>query len=176
LPKPFILLDRDGTLIKHIHHLIDPKAVELLPEVIDGLKLLKDLGFCFGVITNQSVIGRGIATYQEVESVNHEVSRLLFGQGISLTFTLICPHAPEDECACRKPSPGLGTKAILEFDVDNLKSFMLGDQPTDVLFGHAIGCRAIQISEKHNSCSEADYNTETLLKAARWIESEMKRV
>lgn len=170
------MLDRDGTLIKHVHYLIDPKEVELLPKVIEGLKYLKNLGFSFGVITNQSVIGRGMCTYQEVESINKEVSQLLLAQGISLTFTLVCPHTPEDACSCRKPAPGLGIKAILEFDVDHLNSFMLGDQPTDVSFGHAIGCKAIQINKKPNSNSEADYNTETLLNAAKWIESEAKRV
>lgn len=175
LPSPFILLDRDGTLIKHIHYLHDPKRVELLPGVITGLQYLFNLGFNFGVITNQSLIGRGIATNEEVNSVNAEVSRLLLHEGISLAFTFVCPHAPSDGCSCRKPAPALGLKAIHDFGIDLSKSFMLGDQPSDIAFGHAIACKAILLSDKLNSTSNADYNCKTLLDAAHWIETELSR-
>jgi len=171
----YVILDRDGTLIKHIHYLADPDQVELLPDVISGLTFLQNLGFSFGMITNQSIISRGMATLEQVEAVNKKVLQLLALEGITFSFVLLCPHTLEDGCNCRKPAPGLGYTAIEKFNISSKKSFMLGDQPSDVTFGHAIGCKSIQINTKADSNSEADYNSKTVLEAALWIESEVKR-
>ena len=66
MSNPFVIFDRDGTLIKHVHYLSDPDGVELTPNLISGLLLLKNNGFKFGIVTNQSIINRGLATTQEV--------------------------------------------------------------------------------------------------------------
>lgn len=172
---PYVLLDRDGTLIKHIHHLVNPDLVELLPDVISGLKYLKNLKFRFGIISNQSVIGRGLGTREQINSVNAKVLELLAREDIQFDFVFLCPHIPGDGCSCRKPAPGLGRLAIRQFDLDPASSFMLGDQPSDVTFGHAIGCRSIQILPKRPDRSEASFSTTSILQAAHWIETELSR-
>ena len=112
MSSAYILLDRDGTLIKHIPYLIEPSQVELLPNVIEGMKLLKGRGFKFGIVTNQSVIGMGLATRVDVDRVNAQVIFLLESESIEISFVLVCPHKPSDLCSCRKPSPQLGFFAI----------------------------------------------------------------
>lgn len=171
----YVLFDRDGTLIKFEHYLIDPKKVALADGTLKGLQLLKECGFLFGVITNQSVIGRGLATREMVEAVNERVISLFAAHDIEFQFVLFCPHTPGDFCNCRKPAPGLGNIAILEHNLTPNRSYMIGDQPSDIEFGHAIGCKSIQIGGEISNVCDADYFAKNVLEAAEWIASEMKR-
>jgi histidinol-phosphate phosphatase family protein len=169
MSNPFVIFDRDGTLIKHVHYLSEPNGVELSSNLISGLLLLKDNGFKFGIVTNQSIINRGFATVQQVESVNRRVKDLLELSGIVFEFIMYCPHTPEDMCYCRKPEPGLGLAAIKEFDIDQTSSFMVGDQHSDVIFGHAIGIQSIQVGDSVKKSLEADFNASDIFSAAEWI-------
>lgn len=175
MSRPFVIFDRDGTLIRHVHYLVDPEEVELLPDLIPGLKLLESHGFSFGMITNQSVIGRGLASREQVDQVNERVLELLEKEGIEFRFVLFCPHTPEDLCSCRKPAIGLGQIAIQKHQLDPDSSFMLGDQDSDVIFGQSLGCRSIHIGGGKSLGSEADLHADNVLLAARWITSVMKR-
>ena len=172
---PYILFDRDGTLIKFEHYLIDPSKVEIAEGVVKGLLLLKEQGFSFGMITNQSVIGRGIASREAVTAVNNKVLSLLGEHNIEFQFVLFCPHTPEDLCDCRKPAPGLGKLAIEEHNLAPDLSYMIGDQPSDVGFGHAIGCESVLIGDEIDYGCDADHFAKSVLEAAEWILSEMKR-
>lgn len=173
MSHPFVIFDRDGTLIKHIHYLSDPDGVELSPNLIPGLKLLRSVGFKFGIVSNQSIINRGIASVEQVEAVNSRVIQILNLEGFDFEFVYYCPHTAEQNCYCRKPEPGLGITAIREYKIDQKSSFMVGDQPSDVIFGHAIGLRAIQVGRGMNSSHLADFSTEDVLSAAQWIISRL---
>ena len=175
LSSSYILFDRDGTLIKHVSYLADPELVELLPNVPEGLRYLADLGYAFGIITNQSVIGRNLATRSIVDSVNDRVLDLLAQQGVNISFVLMCPHTPEDECECRKPLPQLGLKAIDQYGIDAPSSYMIGDMDLDIEFGKAIGFRTIKITSETYSESQPDCATVNLLSAAKYIHSQMNR-
>lgn len=174
VPSAYVLFDRDGTLIKFVHYLVDPEQVELAEGAVKGLQILKDCGFLFGIITNQSAIGRGLATSEVVEEVNQKVLSLFARDGIDFEFVLLCPHLPEDLCNCRKPEPGLGQIAIREHGLSPSLSYMIGDTLSDVQFGHAIGCKSIQIGGEIDDEYRADHYAENLLTAAQWIASESK--
>jgi D-glycero-D-manno-heptose 1,7-bisphosphate phosphatase len=176
MSSSYIFLDRDGTLIKHIPYLTEPDKVELLPNVIEGLELLKELGFRFGIITNQSVIGRGLATKIEVDRVNAKVIHLLKSREIVISFVKVCPHKPSDLCFCRKPATKLGIDVVEEFGIDISSSYMVGDSESDISFGQNIGCHTVQIVTSPNIISTADYATIDLLNAARYIQSQIERV
>ena len=154
----------------------DPNQVQLLPKVIEGMNKLKRLGFKFGIISNQSVIGRGLATKSEVDQVNSRVLSLLKSEGISISFVKVCPHSPADLCQCRKPLPKLGREAKEEFQIDMSGSFMIGDADSDISFGQNIGCQTIQIVKSALQATNADYATIDLLSAADYVGSKMKRV
>jgi HAD superfamily hydrolase (TIGR01662 family) len=73
LSEAFVLFDRDGTLIEHVHHLIDPELVKLKSDLQSSLQILEKAGYRFGIITNQSVIGRGLASISEIQEVNKRI-------------------------------------------------------------------------------------------------------
>ena len=175
MTQAYVLFDRDGTLIKHVHYLVDPSKVELLANSALGLKMLKNFGFRFGIITNQSVINRGLATEDQVNAVNNRVIELFQFEGIDFDFILYCPHTPDEVCDCRKPAVALGQQAINEYDIDPTISFMLGDQPSDVIFGLQLGFRSIKIGDEMHNEPQADFHAKDLLEAAHWITSNTQK-
>lgn len=156
----FLLLDFDGTLIADSGGLAyDPSSVALLPGVVAGLRRLRDAGLRFFIVTNQSKIGRGVATEQNVTSHINRVIQLLKEQGVHIETYHCCPHLPEDGCDCRKPKPGMWVllrKRYPELTAD--ETIMVGDQDKDVLLGQAIGCKTARIySVTHPRTVSADF-------------------
>lgn len=139
MSRRFALLDRDGTLIVERHYLADPREVELLPGVAAGLRQLRQLGLGLVVITNQSGVGRGYYTLEQVEQVHRRLGQLLAAEGVGLDGIYLCPHTPETGCECRKPRPGLVEKAARELDFDPQQCFVAGDRSCDVELGRRIG-------------------------------------
>jgi len=172
---PFVIFDRDGTLIEHVPHLIDPKKIQFKPDLVSGLAALKRAGFLFGMVTNQSVVGRGLATLEQVDEINSIITDYLGGNGIVFEFVLICPHAPNDGCDCRKPNIGLGTKAIKDFELSPEVSYMVGDQESDIVFGKELGCRVIQVKGNAEKSAFTDYYSDNLNCAADWIINDMRK-
>ena len=76
MKKAFVIFDRDGTLIEHVHHLTDPDLVQFKPDLQTSLQMLEKAGYRFGIITNQSVVGRGLATISDIQKVNKRIFRL----------------------------------------------------------------------------------------------------
>ena len=166
-----IFLDRDGTLVEDIgyHHKIED--FKLIPNVIEGLKLLKN--YKLFIVTNQSGIGLGIYTLKDFENFNNHLLEELKKHKFNIDKIYVCPHKPEDNCKCRKPKTKLIKDAEKEFNIDLKKSFVVGDKKIDVELGKKAGCKSILVltgngmKEKENS--KADFVAKDLLEAAEWI-------
>ncbi len=169
MSKAFVLFDRDGTLIEHVHHLIDPELVQFKSDLQSSLQILEKAGYRFGIISNQSVIGRGLASASDIQKVNKRITDFLRPYGINFDFVYFCPHRPGDGCECRKPAISLGLKAIAEHRLDPSQSFMIGDQESDLIFGKNLGCTTIQVQGNAKNSPFADYYSVTLKDAAKWI-------
>jgi histidinol-phosphate phosphatase family protein len=169
LSQKFIVLDRDGTLVEHVHYLSDPKLVRFKPDLVSALTALGKEGFAFGIITNQSIIGRALASQEEVGAVNQLIVDFLQQNGIIISFLYVCPHVPEDYCKCRKPEIGLGLRAMSDFNLSPSLSYMIGDQESDMLFGKNLGCTSIQVQGKALRSYLAEYHAYSLSDAADWI-------
>ena len=113
-PRRFVLLDRDGTIIVEKHHLTDPRDVELLPGSASGLRALAELGLGLVVVTNQSVIGRGMLSIGGLGAVHDRMIAQLGEHGVSLDGIYFCPHHPDDECSCRKPGTAMVNEAAAD--------------------------------------------------------------
>ncbi len=144
--RPAVFLDRDGTLIEDIPYLHEPQGVRLLPGVADGLKRLRAAGFTLAVATNQSGIARGYYAEADMHRVNMEMLRQLHREGVDLDGVYFAPHLPDADHPDRKPSPGMLLRAADELRLDLARSWMVGDQVTDLEAGRRAGCRAILVS------------------------------
>jgi D-glycero-D-manno-heptose 1,7-bisphosphate phosphatase len=165
----YIILDRDGTLIKHVPYLIRIEDIEFLPGVFQGLSKLKKMGYKFGIVTNQSLIGRNFAKKLDVDRINSYILECMKSYEINIDFVYICPHAPSQKCACRKPDIQLGLKAIENFSINTGLSYMIGDAMSDIQFGINLGLRTIQINPLDFVHTEAGFVTDNMLVAAEWV-------
>jgi histidinol-phosphate phosphatase family protein len=175
--KNAIFLDRDGTLNKDSGYVYKIKDFEILPGVIEGLKMLQD-DFIFIIITNQSGIGRGYYTVDDFHAFNNLLVKTLANEGIEIKKTYFCPHLKEVQCDCRKPNTKYIKQAVSEFNIDIKKSWMIGDHPSDVNLGTNAGCSTVFMltghgMEHYHEIKEGKFNptliAEDFLTAAKKI-------
>ena len=135
-------LDRDGVLIyepqdtKQIDSL---KKLEILPNVISGLKTLLNSGYKLVMVSNQDGLGTKSFPMRDFEKMQNKLLDVLKKEGISFYKIFICPHFEKDRCNCRKPKTGLVKKFLVEENIDLDKSFMVGDRKSDEGFAKNIG-------------------------------------
>lgn len=138
-----IFLDRDGTIIEDAGYLADPAGVRLLPGVATVLPRLAEQGWKLIVISNQSGVGRGLITPAQMDAVQRRFLEVMHAQGIPISASYICVHAPEENCQCRKPQPYLLRLAASDHALDLGASWMIGDREADILCGSNAGCSTI---------------------------------
>jgi D-glycero-D-manno-heptose 1,7-bisphosphate phosphatase len=173
--RPFLLLDRDGTIIAEKNYLSDPNQVEIIPGVIEGLLSLQEKGFGFVVISNQSGIGRGYYGEEDTRAVNDRMIALLSQYGITIDGIFFCPHSPEERCLCRKPRPGMVYQAIDNLGFSLEHTAIIGDKACDIELGKPLGIRTILVKSGYGAgqaaslSNAADYIAESIDDAAKWL-------
>ncbi|HKT17936.1 MAG TPA: HAD family hydrolase [Stellaceae bacterium] len=141
-----IFLDRDGVLNANIVRDGKPYAprkledFHLLPGVKLALDHIKNAGFLAIVATNQPDVAAGLMPRATVEAMHIQLRNLL-----PLDDIAVCWHRDADQCACRKPKPGLLLAAAAKWDIDLPKSYMIGDRWRDIDAGRAAGCTTVLI-------------------------------
>lgn len=184
-----VFLDRDGVLIEDVDLLVREHQIQLLPGVPAALQQLKAAGFRLVVVSNQTVVARGLATELDVRRLQAAVAQAIVARGgPDLDGFYFCPHHPNAtlpayriDCPCRKPRPGLLRQAALDGQLELSASFMVGDRLTDVAAGKRAGCRTIwlrtgqhlapliQTAEPLEPNLVPNFTCDTLAAAARWI-------
>ena len=140
-----LFLDRDGTIIVDKHYLADPAGVELIPGVSSALQRARELGYKLFLFTNQSGIGRGLYTLDDVLLVNARMETLLALASPLFTELCIAPEAPDQPSRYRKPSPRFIQEMIAAHHLDPAHCAMIGDRPSDAQAGLNAGIRSIAI-------------------------------
>lgn len=137
-----VFLDRDGTLVVERNYLRDPAHVEIFFGVGAALRGLQAAGFRLFIVTNQSGIGRGYYTVQDMERVNERLAAELANSGVTFERIYFAPEAPEQPSRGRKPSPQFLFDARDEHGIDLARSYMIGDKLIDLECGWNAGVRA----------------------------------
>ena len=158
-PQPALFLDRDGVVVKDCHYLADPDLVELMPGVAELFDSARQAGFLVIGVSNQSGLGRGMITQDQFEAVTRRMVACLAQQGVAFDDFLYCPHAPHEDCACRKPRPGLLREAELRWALQLDASWVVGDKPSDVALGRDAGLGSILVRTGYGAQSEAEVLT-----------------
>lgn len=174
--KKLSLIDRDGTIIVEKNYLSSPDQVELLEGAVEGIQLLRRLGYVIVVVTNQSAVGRGYFSLATLEKIHQRLRNLLSARGASLDAIYVCPHHPDDGCSCRKPAPGLAWKAATEFRADLVNSIVVGDKACDIELGKQVGAQTILVRTGYGASVAIDgktcpdYVAKNLIEAAHIIQ------
>ncbi|MEO0795042.1 MAG: HAD-IIIA family hydrolase [Verrucomicrobiota bacterium] len=126
-----LFLDRDGTLNYDVHHLHDPDELVVVSGARDALIQARELGFRFYLVTNQSGVGRGYFTMEDVYACNARLLELLdLGEDL-FDGIIIAPERPDQPSEYRKPSPKFLQEMIARDNLDPSASYMLGDRWSD---------------------------------------------
>src|SRR4051812_14401699 len=123
-----VFLDRDGTIIEDKDYLHTPEEVVIFPGAMDALKRLQNAGFKLIMVTNQSGVGRGYFTLDDVHRVHEFLGAELNKEGVRFEKIYIAPEHPDAPSRGRKPSPQFLFDARDEFGIDVARSFMVGDK------------------------------------------------
>jgi histidinol-phosphate phosphatase family protein len=149
-PARAVLFDRDGTLVHDVPYNADPAKVRPVDGAVDLVADLRARGIRTGVITNQSGIGRGRLSAEQVRRVNARVDELFGGFDV----WAVCPHTDDDRCGCRKPAPGMVLQAAAELGVAPQEVVVVGDIAADVQAASAAGARGVLVPTEHTRPEE----------------------
>jgi len=148
---PVLFVDRDGVIIEDRHYLADPADVALIPGAADALVRARQAGFALVGVSNQSGVGRGRFGEAELARVMARLDELLQAQSAGLDASYYCPHAPEHQCTCRKPRPGLLEEAARRVPWLPGSSWVVGDKESDVRLGRDAGLGAVLVLTGHGA-------------------------
>jgi D-glycero-D-manno-heptose 1,7-bisphosphate phosphatase len=130
-----IILDRDGVLnyeAPDSGYVQRPEDFRWLPGARAGLGLLHRAGVRISVATNQSGVGRGLMSLEDLQQVHARMTAEAAASGGALDAIFCCVHAPEARCSCRKPEPGLIQEAIERSSIPASQSLVVGDDERDL--------------------------------------------
>ena len=149
---PAVFLDRDGTISEEVGPIHSPELMAPIPGAAKALKRLGDAGFLRIVVSNQSRVARGIATEERVKVTHQHLLDLLRQHSGWADAFYYCPHHPEGgrfpynrTCQCRKPEAGLVYQASVEQGVDLSRSYVVGDQITDIMLAQRLGLPSVLV-------------------------------
>jgi len=170
-----VFLDRDGVINRAVVRNGKPYPpdgladLEILPGVPEAVRSLHDAGFRLIVATNQPDVGAGRQTREKVEEIHAHLRATLPIDDIK-----VCYHTDADQCACRKPKPGMLLDAAEQWQIDLSSSVMVGDRWRDVEAGKAAGCRTILIESGYDERGAEGFDAAvpSLLDASRLIVSD----
>jgi len=143
-----VFLDRDGVLVRNRPDYVKGWGeVEIVPGAFAALARLRSAGAHILVATNQSAVGRGIVPRETVDEIHERLARIAEAHGAVIDGFLVCPHRPDEGCACRKPKAGLLLQAQRDRGLDLSTAYMVGDQASDALAALAAGCTPILVGD-----------------------------
>ncbi|WP_124223172.1 D-glycero-alpha-D-manno-heptose-1,7-bisphosphate 7-phosphatase [Aquisalibacillus elongatus] len=165
-----VFLDRDGVInevktdrVKFVNR---PEDLYILDGVPEAIKQLNDAGFKVFVVTNQGGVGLGYMTEDELNTIHDHMARELAKQGAHIHEIMACTHAPHENCYCRKPGSQMLLDLIDDYDVDIMKSYLVGDREPDIEAGNAVGIKSLMVVSTH---PEAYKSFNDLSEAVEWI-------
>jgi D-glycero-D-manno-heptose 1,7-bisphosphate phosphatase len=137
-----IIIGRDGILNRFREdHVKDPQEWAPIPGALEAVARLNHAGWHVVLATNQSGINRGLIDMASVNAVHLHMNKLLAAKGGRLDAVFFCPHAPEEQCGCRKPLPGMMLDIAMRYAVDLKTVPMVADTLRDLEAARACGCQ-----------------------------------
>ena len=148
-----VFLDKDGTLIEDVPHNVAPEQMRLAPGAGEALHLLARSGYRLIVVSNQPGVALGLFPEYALQAVEQRLQELLLPAGVSLHGFYYCPHFPRAkipayrlQCNCRKPAPGMLTRAAKDHGLQLHRSWLVGDILDDIEAGRRVNCKTVLIN------------------------------
>ena len=153
IPRPGVLLDRDGTIIVDHGYVGSVDRVELIDGAAGGHRPAES-GRGTGGGRDQPGRGRPRALRHIATSKRSTATLLvsLADCGAHIDAFFYCPYHPEGTVAefarasiDRKPMPGMARAAAEALNLDLTSSWVVGDRPEDIGLAEAVGAFAVHV-------------------------------
>jgi D-glycero-D-manno-heptose 1,7-bisphosphate phosphatase len=140
-----VFLDRDGVInyLDMGSYVTSWDKFIFLDGVIEAIAELTRAGYLVLIITNQSAINRGLMTEEDLIGIHSNMLVEIENAGGHVEDIYHCPHAPDENCPCRKPNTGMFDRVNQDYDVDYANSWFVGDFESDREVADRMGLRFI---------------------------------
>lgn len=137
-----LILDRDGVINQDSDDYIK-SSNEWIPidGSLDAISRLTYAGYRIVVVSNQSGLGYGLLTIDDLNRIHKKMLREVTNRGGVIEAIFFCPHSPADNCYCRKPSPGLFDQIAYRLNGDLKSVPYIGDKYSDIEVARRVGAR-----------------------------------
>jgi D-glycero-D-manno-heptose 1,7-bisphosphate phosphatase len=187
-----VFIDRDGTISEEVGYINHPSRFRIFPYAAEAIKRLHENGWLAILVTNQAGVARGYFSEEMIHSVHAVLTGELANGGAKLDAIYYCAHHPSvgeppyrSDCDCRKPKPGLITRATQELDIDVNQSWMVGDRYSDIELARNAGLKSAFVlsgyglgeweHQRNNWAANPDLVSKHLLEAVELIVSKDHR-
>lgn len=141
-----IILDRDGVINQDSDDYVkSADEWQAIPGSLEAITILNQLNLPVVICTNQSGIGRGLFTVDDLHAMHLKLKHQLGELGGHIDNIYTCPNHPDDNSEHRKPKPGMLIDAMHDFNADPTHTLMIGDSLRDIQAAHAAGCKAVLV-------------------------------
>ena len=154
-PK-LVMLDRDGVLNRDRPDSVkSPAELEMLDGVGKAVARLNHNGCRVVLVSNQSIVGRGIISGEMLELIHRHLTDRLARDGAKLDALFVCTDRPGPPSPRRKPSPGMLIEALRQFGTAPHEAVMIGDDLRDLQAAAAAGCARILVRSGKGAATQA---------------------
>ena len=147
IPARYVLLDRDGVINHDSDDFVKSSDEwQAIEGSLEAIALLNHSGFEVIIISNQSGIARGLFDIATLDAIHEKMRQQLSEHGGSLKAIYYCPHAPDSDCSCRKPKPGMLNQFAQDYEINLADVFFIGDSLRDIEAAIAAGAQPILVT------------------------------
>jgi len=151
MQKKLVILDRDGVINEGSSSYIRrPEDWHPIHGSLEAMGALCQAGYQLALATNQSGIGRGMFSHEELKLVHQKMLALLEPHHGTFTYLAYCPHHPDDGCQCRKPKSGMLHEISEQLSIDLSEAYMVGDSLCDIQAAQSAGAHPILVGVKRD--------------------------
>lgn len=144
--RGLVILDRDGVINEDSRAFVKSPAEWLpLPGSIEAIATLSRAGYTVAVASNQSGLARGLFDRAALRAMHRKLRKLVAAEGGKVARIVVCPHGPDDGCACRKPLPGLLTRLARHFGTTLDDVQVVGDSLRDLQAAVSAGAQPVLV-------------------------------
>jgi len=165
-PIQLVLLDRDGVInFDSPDYILTPAQWRPIPGSLEAIARLTQAGMKVAVCSNQSALGRGMMSLATFEAIQAKMVAAVTEAGGSFDYIVYCPHGPDDDCVCRKPSPGMLLEAIEAIDdsIEKDAILMVGDSIRDIEAAFAAGVKGMLVSSGYGDAASIFEKSKALM-------------
>ena len=181
-----VFIDRDGTISEEVGYINHVSRFNLFPYSAPAIRLLNENGWLAILTTNQAGVARGYFDEAMIKAVHARLNNGLAEGGAKLDSIYYCAHHPSLgdapyrlDCDCRKPKPGLISRAAKDFEIELSLSWMVGDRYSDIEVARNAGVKSAFVlsgygrgeweHQKDTWAHQPDLVAENLLEAVEQI-------